>query len=235
VEQERVAARALEPAARALHRVVRIEGPGDHQGCEPAGSQGFRHPSDDVFGDRVAAHAAVAEQVRALGRDDVRRVRDDEVELLVRDGLDEAAEPRLDIVDAVQRGVELRVGERSRVHVRRNDALGVCGEEDRLDPVPGAEVERALARAAHGQVSEGDRRPVHARHVVGVPVCGGAVIGRDQQLVVRDEARGAADKVVVRGEQACFPEPRTKLVVEELVDALARDGNAEQEEPDEHR
>jgi hypothetical protein len=84
-------------------------------------------------------------------------------------------------------------------------------------------------------VSEGDGRPVHARHVVGVPVCGGAVIGRDQQLVVRDEARGAADKFVVRGEQACFPEPRTKLVVEKLVDALARDGNAEQEEPDEHR
>jgi hypothetical protein len=84
-------------------------------------------------------------------------------------------------------------------------------------------------------VSEGDGRPVHARHVVGVPVCGDAVIGGDQQLVVRDDARGAAHKVVGRGEQASFREPRTKLVAEELVDALTRDGNAEQEEPDEHR
>ena len=30
-------------------------------------------------------------------------------------------------------------------------------------------------------------------------------------------------------------EPRSKLLVDELVDALARDGNAEQEEPDEQR
>ena len=89
----------------------------------------------------------------------------------------------------------------------------MCCEEDRLDPVAGAEVERALARAAHGQVSEGDGRPVNARHVVGVLVCGGGVIGCDQQLVVRDDARGAANEVVVRGEQARLCKPCTKLLV----------------------
>ena len=70
--------------------------------------------------------------------------------------------------DAVERRVELRVGERPRVHVGRDDVLGVRGEQDRLDPVAGAQVERALARAANGQVRERDRRAVHARHVVGV-------------------------------------------------------------------
>ena len=98
-----------------------------------------------MLGHGVAAQAAVPEQERALGRDDVRRVRDDEVELLAVDRLEEAAEPRLDVADAVERDVELRVRERSRVHVRRDDVLGVRREQDRLDAVAGAEVERTLA------------------------------------------------------------------------------------------
>ena len=36
-------------------------------------------------------------------------------------------------------------------------------------PLPVQEVERTLAGAAHGHVRKRDRRPVHARHVVGVP------------------------------------------------------------------
>ena len=42
------------------------------------------------------------------------------------------------------------------------------------------------------------------------------------------------DDVVLCGKQAYVREPCKKLVVEELVEALARDRNAEQEEPDEH-
>jgi hypothetical protein len=133
-----------------------------------------------VLRDRVAAHAAVPEQVCALRRDDVRRIRDDEVEPLALDRIEEAAEPRLDVVDAVEGCVEACVGERSRVDVGRDDVLRVRREQDRLDPVPSAEVECALTRAAHGEVGERDRRPVHARHVVRVPVRGGAVIRCDQ-------------------------------------------------------
>jgi hypothetical protein len=108
-------------------------------------------------------------------------------------------------------------------------------EQDRLDPVPRAEVERALARAPNREVGECDRRPVHARHVVGVPVRRGAVIGCDQQLVVRDDARRPANRLVVRDEQRGFGEPFAKLLFDELADALACDGNAEQEEADENR
>ena len=64
-----------------------------------------------------------------------------------------------------------------------------------------------------------------------MPVRGGAVIGRDQQLVVRDDARRAANDVVVGDEQSGLREQCAKLLVEQLVDAIARDGNAEQEEP----
>ena len=190
--------------------------------------------ANDVLGHGVAAQAAVAEQERALGRDDVRRVRDDEVELLAVDGLEEAAEPRLDVADAVERDVELRVSESSRVHVRRDDVFGVRREEDRLDAVAGAEVERTLAGSAHRHVRERDRRPVHARDVVGVAVRR-RVIGRDQQLVVRNDARGSANGLAVVDEQTGAGKAVAKLRVDELVEPLARDGHAEQEEPDEQR
>jgi hypothetical protein len=71
--------------------------------------------------------------------------------------------------------------------------------------------------------------------VVGVPVRRGAVIGCDQELVVGNDARCTANHVVVRDEQHVFGEPTPKLLADELVDALARDGNAEQEEAHQHR
>jgi hypothetical protein len=60
------------------------------------------------------------------------------------------------------------------------------------------------------------------------------MIGRDQQLVVRDEPGGAVNGVSVVDEQSGSREPGAQLVVHELVDALACDGNAEQEEPEKH-
>ena len=172
-----------------------------------------------MFGDGVAGHAAVPEQIRALGRDDVRRVGDDEVELLTLDRLEEAAGSRLDVVDAVERRVERRVGERPLVHVRRDHALGVRGEQDRLDPVTGAEVERTLALAANGQMGESDGRAVHARHVVGVRFRGARMIGRDQQLVVRDEARRPVDDLGVLDEKPGSREARLQLRAHELIEA----------------
>ncbi len=79
--------------------------------------------------------------------------------------------------------------------------LCVGGEQDRLDPVAGAEVERSLAFAANGQVRERDGRTVHARHVICIGLCPTRVVGRDQQLVVRDEARRAVDDFAVLDEQ----------------------------------
>ena len=61
------------------------------------------------------------------------------------------------------------------------------------------------------------------------------MIGGDQQLVVRNDARGSANGVALVDEQPGPREPCAKLRADELVETLARDGNAEQEEPDEQR
>jgi hypothetical protein len=112
--------------------------------------------------------------------------------------------------------------------------LGVRGEQDRLDPVARGDVERALALAANGQVGESDRRAVHARHVVHVSFRCGRMIGSDQQLVVRDEPGGAMKCLPVVDKQSGSHESGAQLVGDELLDALACDGNAEQEEPEKH-
>ena len=139
------------------------------------------------------------------------RVGDDEVELLALDRLEEAAGSRLDVVGAVERCVERRVGERPHIHVRRDHALGVRGEQDCLDPVAGAKVEGTLALAADGQVGEGDGRAMHAWHMVGVRLCRARMIGRDQQLVVRDEARRPVDDLGVVDEKLGSREARPQL------------------------
>ena len=59
-----------------------------------------------LVGDRVSGEPAVAEEERRLRRDHVRRVGDDEVELLASHRLEEAARAELDVLDAVQHGVE---------------------------------------------------------------------------------------------------------------------------------
>ena len=146
-----------------------------------------------------------------FGRDDIRRVGDDQVELLALDRLEEAAAPELDVVHAVERCVELRVLERSRVHVRRHDVPRVRGKKDRLDPVAGAHVERSLACTTDGQMCQGDRRAVDARHVVGMHVSRPCVIRRDEQLVVRHQTRGAEDVVPVFQEQAGSGEASAEL------------------------
>jgi hypothetical protein len=187
-----------------------------------------------VLGDAVAGHAAVAEQVRALRRDDVRRVRDDEIEALPLHRVEEAAVSSLDIADAVQRRVEPGVAKRALVDVRRDHVLGVGGEQDRLNPVAGAQVERALAGAADGEVCERDRRSVHAWDVIGMAFRERRMIRCDQQLVVRDDARGAVNDVSVLDEQARCPEALAKSPLEQRLEARAPDRDAEQEEPDEH-
>jgi hypothetical protein len=61
------------------------------------------------------------------------------------------------------------------------------------------------------------------------------VVGRDQQLVVRDQPRRPVDDVAVVDEQAGAGDQRTKLLAYELVDPIARDRHAEEEESQQHR
>ena len=75
---------------------------------------------------------------------------------------------------------------------------------------------------------------MHARHVVGVRLSATCVIGRDQQLIVRDEARGSVDELGVLHQQPRSREARPQLRAHELVEAGARDGDTEQEEPEKH-
>ena len=92
-----------------------------------------------------------------------------------------------------------------------------------------------LSLAANGQVRESDGRAVDARDVVGVRFRGAGVIGRDEQLVVRNDAHSAVDDLCVPDEKPSRREPSQQLVVYELVDARTCHGDAEQEEPEQHR
>jgi hypothetical protein len=96
-------------------------------------------------GDVVAAEAAVAVDPPRLRGDDVRRVARDEVERLAVNRLEEAALPALDVVESVQRGVELRVRERARIDVDRDHLAVVTRGDERVDPAAGPDVECAAA------------------------------------------------------------------------------------------
>ena len=112
--------------------------------------------------------------------------------------------------------------------------LRVRGEQDRLDPVARAEIERALPAAAHGEVSEGDGRAVDTRNVVGVSLRRRRVVGRDQQLVVRDEARRAVDDVAVVDEEARALEALSQRAAEVPFDPSTVDRDAQQQQPEQH-
>jgi len=110
----------------------------------------------------------------------------------------------------------------------------VRGEQDCLDAVTGTKVEGALTLAADGQVREGYGRAMHAWHMVGVCFCSARMIGRDQQLVVRDEARRPVDDLGVLDEKLGSRQARLQLRAHELIESCARDGNAKQEESEKH-
>lgn len=99
---------------------------------EPTFLEVLGQRADDVARDRVALAAAVTEEERRLGRDDVGRVAGDEAEPLPRDGLEEAPGARLDVRGAVQDRVEGREVERALVEVRGDDVVAVAGRKERL-------------------------------------------------------------------------------------------------------
>jgi hypothetical protein len=70
--------------------------------------------------------------------------------------------------------------------------------------------------------------------MVGVRLCGARMIGRDQQLVVRDEARRPVDDLGILDEKLGSRKARLQLCAHELIDARTRDRNAKQEESEKH-
>src|SRR5581483_8068540 len=118
-----------------------------------------------------------------------RGVARDQVERLSLDGSEEAPLAALDVVELVERGVQLRVRERAVVHVGRDHALCMASGEERVDTAPGPHVERLLhARARGEQVARARGRRVR-RDVVGriVRVAREPVRG-EQRVVDRNEA-----------------------------------------------
>ena len=225
VEDPGVAAGSVEPLARAHGRVVARLGPARHQRREPAALEEGRQPARKLLADPVARKAAVAEREEGVRRDHVGRIAGDAAELLAGNRLEQAARPQLDVVDAVERKVERGESERALVDVGRDDLAGVAGEQERLDPVSGAEVERALDLRSDGQVGERRGRPVHARDAVrAVDV---EPVGGNQEVVVRDDAHETVQQAV-----AFLGEPGLDQQVRLLVE---RHGIADEQERDQRR
>ena len=159
------------PGAHALEAVLAVAHlPVAEQLRDPAGLQVLGGPAHHGLDDPVAHHAAVA--VLVLGhpgrprRDHERRVRDDPVEALPRDGLVEAPEPELDSLDPVQLDVQSGEVQRTPRDVGRDDALREPGRVHRLDAAAGAEVEHGARRRRQHQARQGHRRTAHAEHVL---------------------------------------------------------------------
>ena len=170
-----------------------------------------------------------------LGRHDVRRVARDQVVLLVTRRLEEAAVPALDVVEPVERGVQLGVRERARVDVDGDDVAVVPRGEERVDAAAGADVERTLAALARREHVARPRRRRVVRDVVRrvVRVAREAVRG-EQHVVDRHEPRVRDDVAPQLGE----PRRRERLhrLPAERVDRVRlRHGQLEEEQPHRRR
>jgi DNA-directed RNA polymerase subunit H (RpoH/RPB5) len=184
--------------------------PAGHQGREAARLEQPRQPPRQQLADPVAGEAAVTEGERRIRRDDVRRVAGDAAETLAENGLEQASLAQLHVRDPVEREVEAREGQGAGVYVGRDDVTGVAGEQERLDPVAGAEVEGALDRLSDRQVGERGGRPVDARDAVNVLDV--EPVGCDQELVVRDDAEDPAQQA-----SSARREPRLDQEVRQVV------------------
>src|SRR5581483_9330737 len=146
-----------------------------------------KHASRDL----VASQPAVAVRPPVLGGDDVRRVARDQVEALAGDGVEEAAEPRLDVPETVQRRVEIRERDRARVDVGGGHMGGVAGCHQRLDTAPGADVQGANAAHARCEaVAYARRERVRGdvvRRVLALVLR--VVVRRDEEIADRQDPR----------------------------------------------
>ncbi len=126
--------------------------------------------ADDGLDERIADHAGVAVLVRGDAlhprSDDEGRVGDDLVETLTAHGLEEAAEPELDVVDGIELRVEPRQLESALGDIRRHDGRRVASRMHRLDTAAGAEVKDAADRVLHHQPAQGHRCPADTENVL---------------------------------------------------------------------
>ena len=114
----------------------------------------------------VFGELAVAVGPATLWGHDVGRVARDEVERLTFHGLEEAALAALDVVEPVQRRVELRVRDRAWVDVGRDDLSRMLGGEQGMDPTSGADVEDPVDTWTRRQGIEDASRRCIGRDVV---------------------------------------------------------------------
>ena len=134
-------------------------------------------------------------------RDHERRVRDDPVEALPRDGLVEAPEPELDALDPVQLDVQSGEVQRTPRDVGRDDALGEPRRVHRLDAAAGAEVEHGARRRRQHQARQRHRRTADAEHVLlaeRVAECDLPEVGQDPPVAL---PRGVDERVRPQVEQ----------------------------------
>ncbi len=127
------------------------------------------------------------------------------------------------------------------VDVGGDDPVGVRGQVQRLYAAPGAEVERASDRFAHGQLGERGRGRADAQHVVGghpdgpSVQAGGQVAGHPEVEVVRgigayvDPGPHLTDRTLQQPRRA----QRVEQTGERLLDPIHRDRRLEQPEPGE--
>jgi hypothetical protein len=125
---------------------------------DPAVLEMLGQRPDHRLAKAVAGKAAVAKGELPPGRDDVRRIRRDEVEPLAAHRLEQAPLAHLQVVDPVEERVQAGEAERAGVHVGRDDAPRVpCGEQG-LEAGARPDVERRLDRLADGQPRQHARR-----------------------------------------------------------------------------
>jgi hypothetical protein len=143
LEHECVAAAVLEPFPRRLHaRGSRLGDPATEDAGVPTLVQAQSSAGDGLSRQRVAAAAAVAVGELAGGGDDEGRIGGDEPETFLTDGRVEVALTPLDVLDAVQRGIEPGEPKRTRVQVGTDHARAVLRGQECVHARSGAEVER---------------------------------------------------------------------------------------------
>jgi len=207
--------------------------------CSRAGCETWCriHLGEDLAAYPIAGNAAVTEQQGRVGRDHERRVGDDEVERFAGHGLEVAALTALDVVDAVEPGVELREPDRERVDVGGDHAARVPRCEEALEAAATAKVEGEVDRPPEREAGEVDGRARDAHHMVALDrlEVWHAAAGEEEVGVRRDPDR------TFDLSTRCFTNHAKVLGAVERkrregpCRLVARRGEREDEEPDECR
>ena len=149
---------------------------------------------DDAGRDFVLVEPAVSVSPTALGRNHVRRIARDEIERFPVDRVEEAALATFDVREAVQRRVELRVGQRTRVDVGSGDVSRVPRGQECVHAATGTDVECAFDLWAWGQrVEHACGRRVGGDVVRRIVAVAGVAVGGEQHVPDRQDAYAGID------------------------------------------